>query len=318
MSASETAETAPAASVVVCTRGRGAGIEATARAILAIQHPNFELIVVDQSEDDATEVALQPFAGDSRLRYLHTDTVGTGRSRNIGLRAAHSPFILYTDDDWLVPPDWIDKMLAPFQANERVAVVFCAVTPLVKEIEAGFTPNFEFTVSRTVSSLWQYYYRHGMGAGMGVRRSAMYEIGGFDDWMGPGSKFMSGEDADIAIRALCLGWQRYDTAETTVIHDGLRPWSRYTELARRDWFSLGGTYAKPLRSGYPALYFITLFQLIGRGLLEPFGTIFRGQRPKGFKRFLFLLQGLAAGLRHPIDKKLILYQDQDYKFGVNS
>ena len=318
MNSQEQSSPVPAASVVVCTRGRGAAIQATVAAILACQRPDFELIVVDQSEDDATEHALQPFRPDGRLRYVRSATVGTGRSRNIGLRAAQADYVLYTDDDCLVPPDWIEQMLAPFAAHNQVAVVFCAVTPLVKEIAAGFTPSFEFNQSRTVTSLWQYYYRHGMGAGMAVRRRAIHQIGGFDDWLGPGAKFLSGEDADIAIRALCFGWQVYDTAATVVIHDGLRPWSRYLELARRDWFSLGSVYAKPLRCGYLALYFITLFQLIGRGLLEPVGTIRRGQRPQGFKRFLFLLQGLAAGLRQPLDKQHLLYQGQGSLGGVSS
>ena len=121
------------ASVVISTRGRGRLIVPTVAAILQCEYPDFELIVVDQSVDNDLEAALQPLLADERLRLIRTDTVGTGRSRNIGLRAATGKYVLYTDDDCLVSPEWIEKMVAPFQQNDQVAVVFCPVTPLVKE-----------------------------------------------------------------------------------------------------------------------------------------------------------------------------------------
>lgn len=299
----------PAASVVICTRNRGSKIKGTVATILECDHPDFELVVIDQSTDDETQQTVESF-DDARIVYTRSDTVGTGRSRAIGLGIARAPYVLYTDDDCLVAPDWVTRMVEPFERNDRVGVVFCAVTPLVKEKAEGFTPSFEFDEDSLVTSLWRYYYRHGMGAGMAVRQAAMDEIGGFDTQMGPGSPFMSGEDADIAIRALRADWAVYNTAATTVVHDGLRPWGDYTALAKRDWYSLGATYAKPLRAGEPAAFWITAFQLLYRGLVEPCLPVLRGERPRGFKRFLFLGQGLSAGLRYPLDRDRLLYRDR--------
>jgi Glycosyltransferases involved in cell wall biogenesis len=49
---------------VVCTRNRGATVTDAVRSILANDHPDFELIVIDQSTDDVTpDVSLRVHGG---------------------------------------------------------------------------------------------------------------------------------------------------------------------------------------------------------------------------------------------------------------
>ena len=58
----------PLISALVCTYGRGRLVVDTVSSILANTHPNFELVVVDQSRDDETLEAVKPFRADPRLR----------------------------------------------------------------------------------------------------------------------------------------------------------------------------------------------------------------------------------------------------------
>ena len=61
-----------------------------------------------------------------------------------------------------------------------------------------------------------------MGAGMAVRREVLLEVGGFDELFGPGARFMSADDVDVAVRVLLRGWHVYTTGDRRVVHHGFR------------------------------------------------------------------------------------------------
>ena len=99
------ADSQSAVSVVVATKDRGDKIRVTVASILQSDASQFEIIVVDQSEDDQTERALQSFFDNPRLRYMRSSTQGVSVGRNIGIRMAESDLIFITDDDCEVPPE---------------------------------------------------------------------------------------------------------------------------------------------------------------------------------------------------------------------
>src|SRR5262245_6176326 len=68
-----------------------------------------EVIVVDQSDDDATEKAVGALH-EPRLRYVRTSTRGVTNSRNIGIEVSTSEVIAFTDDDCRVRPDWVARI----------------------------------------------------------------------------------------------------------------------------------------------------------------------------------------------------------------
>jgi GT2 family glycosyltransferase len=41
---------------------------------------------------------------------------------------------------------------------------------------------------------------------MGLRRDFVEQLGGFDDFFGPGGRFPSADEFDLSIRALLSGW----------------------------------------------------------------------------------------------------------------
>ena len=82
----------------------------TVSSILANTHPNFELVVVDQSKDNETLEALKPFGTDPRLRYVKIATIGKGNALNAGLTETKGSVIAITDDDCTVPPNWLENI----------------------------------------------------------------------------------------------------------------------------------------------------------------------------------------------------------------
>jgi glycosyltransferase involved in cell wall biosynthesis len=104
------APTSPLVSVVVpCYNAKGT-IDDCLGALTA-QRPGFpwELIVVDSSSD-GTDTRIARIAPEARLLHFQ-ERVRCGQARNLGIRAARGDYVLFTDADCVVPPDWIAKMV---------------------------------------------------------------------------------------------------------------------------------------------------------------------------------------------------------------
>src|SRR5690606_31598438 len=128
---------APRISVLVRTRNRPNSIGPCLRSILASPLQEMELVVIDQSTDDQTGDAVKQLQGDARLRYIRTPTKGLARARNIGIRTAQSPLILFTDDDVLAEPTWVEGILAEFDADASIDAVYGRVLPYMEREIAG-------------------------------------------------------------------------------------------------------------------------------------------------------------------------------------
>jgi glycosyltransferase involved in cell wall biosynthesis len=305
----ETNESRPTVTAVVCTRDRGAELNATLRSILANDHENFELIVIDQSSDDRTRDAVTPFLRDRRVRYERSNAYGLGRARNTGLDLACADVIVYTDDDVTVPVDWLTEMAAVFAARADVAVAFCNVAAGPHDETAGFVPAYERRGELEISAVWRKNAARGIGAGLAVRRSMIEELGRFDPLLGAGAHFSSCEDGDIALRALLAGRHVFETDAVSVVHHGFRTWEEGRALTRRDWYGIGAAYAKPIRAGRVTALSIVAYEGIWRAFLVPASRILRGRRPQGLKRGLYFWSGFAKGLRTPLDRATLVFRD---------
>jgi glycosyltransferase involved in cell wall biosynthesis len=297
----------PLVSVVICTRNRGARVVQTLHSVFANQYPSFEVIVVDQSANQETEYAVAAFRKDPRFREIRSTTVGTGKSRNIGLRAARGELVAYTDDDCTVPEDWIAQLTRFLSAYPKIAVGFCSVLPGPHLSKLGTIPNHKYARDRVIRRLSEYYSSIGMGAGMVVRRTMALSLGGFDEQLGPGSKFPSAEDHDIAIRALVHGFCIGEMARTWVVHDGFRTHAQFRDLTRRDWVAIGAAYGKYLRCLQIAIVLPIGYNSLVRGIIEPLVRLAHLQKPHGFRRLFYLWRGICLGVLAPIDRLSYLF-----------
>lgn len=306
-----TAGSVPACSIVVATRNRGATLVPLVESVLAGTFSDFELVIVDQSLDDATEHALAPFLADDRLRYVRSTQTGLGRARNTGAAVTRAPVIAITDDDCIVPPDWLEAITRPFDEDPRVGVVFCTVCAVPVDAP-GHTPQIEFTTTTTLTDLRAACAaaRHGLplGAGMAVRRATFDDVHGFDELLGAGARFGSIEDSDLSWRGLLHGWSTVHSATPVVVHDGFRDLEAMRELVIRDFYGVGGAVAKYVRARkWPVLWFF-LSWLVRFGIVLPAQDVLAGRRPTGFRRPMMLARGFVDGLRTPFDRATLLYE----------
>jgi glycosyltransferase involved in cell wall biosynthesis len=115
----------PLISVIIPTRDRP---QALARCLESLGAQTvidqLELIVVDDGSVGAREVA-SVARSSARTRLIRRDGSGPAAARNAGARAAHGPFLCFTDDDCAPRPDWAERLV---EALERGADAAAGVT----------------------------------------------------------------------------------------------------------------------------------------------------------------------------------------------
>lgn len=298
-------------SILVCTRNRRENVVPTVRSIQACGYANFELFVLDHSDDDSTKDALaSTCAEDPRVQYVAVSRPGKPLALSEGLRRARGQYILLTDDDCEVRPGWASAMVSAFQSDPRVACIFGAVEAAAHDASAGYIPDRTIEQPSTFFGLSEFltmpgWKNFGMGANMALRARVLKALGGWDLCLGPGAKFASNEDTDVAVRCLIAGSGIHLSPAARVLHYGFRHW----RSAKRDIsiisFGLGVMFAKYLRLGVVFHGGVRTAQFYSGQALQ---CLLRGQRPAGALFTMNWCRGVLAGSRHPIDRETRMFR----------
>jgi hypothetical protein len=293
-------------SVVICTRNRPADIVQAVGSIFADPCVTIELIVIDQSDDDATELALADMRP-ANLRYIKSTTTGKGAALNEAFAVAASPYIVCTDDDCVAPPGWITSIVRPLIDRPDVALVFSPVIAAPHDERFGYIPAYTMGRDRLLTKPRQICRGHGLGAGMAVRRDAVLAMGGADEALGPGARFPAADDLDLEIRFLLRGSHVYEAADIGIVHYGFRTLEQGRAHTVRDWTALGACLAKPLRARHPVALLIAAWLVWARALRPAIVDVGHLRRPR-LRRIAAFASGFAAGLRVPVERTTIVFQ----------
>lgn len=209
----------PSTSVVLCTRDRADQLGAALDSLLALDHPDFEVVIVDNAPSDESTRELVAALTDPRVRYVREPVPGLSSARNAGVRAARHEIVAFTDDDVVVDRSWLRAVASGFSRGDDIVCVSGLVasgelrTPTQRWFDERVTwsrnlvprvhrlsappadrPLFPFAVGD-----------YGTGANFAMRRSAVIELGGFDEALGVGTVTGGGEDIDMFSRVVLSG-----------------------------------------------------------------------------------------------------------------
>jgi GT2 family glycosyltransferase len=165
---------APRVSVVVCTYNGGSTLGPCLRSLLALDYPDYEVIVVDDGSTDDTRAILASFPG---VRAIHQPNRGLSAARNIGLEAATGAIVAYTDSDCFADPHWLTHLVYQLLHSGAVAVGGPNLTP-----EDGWLPACVAAAPGQPMHVLEsdQEAEHIPGCNMAFRREALRAQGGFD------------------------------------------------------------------------------------------------------------------------------------------
>jgi GT2 family glycosyltransferase len=217
---------AVSASVVVATRDRPDDLRGCLRGLVALDSPRrVEIVVVDNHPTSGlTPPVVAEFPG---VVLVDEPRRGLAYARNAGVLAARGDLVVTTDDDVTTPPDWLEKLVAPFVRDDIVAVTG-AILPLELETEAqhlfeaygGLGHGFE---PREADEQWSAHafpraiptWELGATANAAFRASLFADprVGLFDEALGAGTPTGCSEDTYLFYKILKAGYAiRYEPA----------------------------------------------------------------------------------------------------------
>ncbi len=196
----------PRVSVVVCTHnGQSTLTECLAR-LTTLTYPDFEVIVVNDGSNDASAEIARTYGA----RLVETEHRGLSHARNVGIANATGEIVAFLDDDAYPDHDWLYYIAASLRANGHAGVGGPNIAPddgLVAECVAA-APGGPIHVLISDREA-----EHVPGCNMAFRKSALEEIGGFDE------RFrVAGDDVDVCWRLQELGRTLGFSAGAVVMH----------------------------------------------------------------------------------------------------
>jgi glycosyltransferase involved in cell wall biosynthesis len=112
------------ASVVIPTFNKASFLRLTLTSLTTQLYRDFEVIVVDDGSVDDTQNVVQELSPSlPNLKYIKQSNQGRSRARNRAIEAADGSVIIFTEDDYLMRPDFVSQHMSCHDGGTLSAVV---------------------------------------------------------------------------------------------------------------------------------------------------------------------------------------------------
>jgi GT2 family glycosyltransferase len=246
----------------------------------ATENRRCEIIVADSSSDATPDLVRKHFPGAILIRSPRQVPAGT--ARNLGSSAARGRLLFFTDQDCIVPPDWIDSLEAHF-ADSAISAAGGAVGVRNLENASGCALYFlEFLNHFPGKGTAQYDANFLIGCNFACRREVVRAVRFPDQTLG--------EDILFSEMLRKHGFRRVYDPRIAVLHHNRRGWKVFFDYNRK-MGRAAADYHRQLKLWWavPFLQFPSLALLAPFGVLPTVGWTLLRLRSPYLLKFLLLL-----------------------------
>jgi GT2 family glycosyltransferase len=209
---------APLASIVIPTFNGGSRIGNCLDSLVEqTKGREVEILVVDDGSSDNTASIVSRY---SSVRLISQSNAGPAAARNRGALEARGTILLFTDDDCVPMPDWLEAMLGPFKDPNVVGAKGVYRTHQ-KSLAARFVQIEYEDKYRLMSGLSSIDFIDTYSAGF--RRDRFLEMRGYDTSF----PVACAEDVELSYRMSARGWKMTFVPGAIVYHTHPDTFLRY-------------------------------------------------------------------------------------------
>lgn len=269
-------------SVIVPTYNRGEPLCRSLGSLFKQTYPNFEIIVVDQSDKKFPEKEEFLKTNKKKIRYFTSKIPNAARAKNLGVGKAKGEILLFLDDDVECRQGLLANHIKNYKDKKIGAVVGRIITSGQKLEEnnknvgritawGSFSGGFSSKVKQEIFDA--------ITCNASWRKEVFVELGGFDEnFTGP-----IREDSDLAIRTCRAGYKIIFEPQAELVHLRAETGGFRKTEGRLKWyygFFKSETYffLKHLHWFWWPIFWLNRWQwfLRSRSITTPFEGIYHG------------------------------------------
>lgn len=200
-------------------------------SILAHTATPSRLIIVDQGSDEETRSYLRTLRSTTHVAIeivWNPANVGYPKGMNIGLKRATAPYVCFLNNDILVPPGWLEELIAVAESDPTIG----AVNPSSNTFSIHPPKGSDYLqLARRLASRRGKWIEvsYGVGFCLLASREVLLKVGGFDEATYERIYF---EDADLGRQLQALGLRCVMAQGTYVWHHGGRSTAQVSQRRR--------------------------------------------------------------------------------------
>jgi glycosyltransferase involved in cell wall biosynthesis len=174
-------------------------------------YKNFELIIIDQNDDDRLYNLYLKYKDIIELKYIRSGKKGLSLNRNIGLNNCYGDIVAFPDDDCEYDVNTLENVRNFFVNNEDYDFFTCNTKDKnnVNKIVDSQKKSAKISIYNVMFT--------GISFTIFVRMKAIRQFK-FDEQLGVGAEYGSGEESDLILHLLKTNHRGFYNADTYIYH----------------------------------------------------------------------------------------------------
>lgn len=197
-------------SLVTPTLGRVEELKYFLASLESQTYKNFEVIIVDQNKNDYVLDIVREYEEIIDIIYIKSDKLGLSYNRNLGVKVATGNIIAFPDDDCEYDINTL-KIVNEFFENEKYDIYTCKVIEKKSGLQFGKSSNEDSKIK------FSNIMNNCVSISIFIKFKMKSDIY-FDERLGVGAKFPSGEESDLIFSLLGKGYKGYYYANNYIYH----------------------------------------------------------------------------------------------------
>lgn len=254
---------------------------------------NFELIIIDQNQNEKISNLLRK-KRNFKIKYIKSDTKGLSFNRNLGLKYCTGDIITLTDDDAEYPEVLFEKIIQEFKNNLEINIL----SVRTKEKNSNKTIHKSPMINTAITK--KNIFKTAISFTVFIKYKKITDIY-FDEQLGVGAKFGSGEESDMLLSLLHQGYKgKYIYGQELVVYHPYKDEVSNPERFYLYALGLGAVLKKEIILRRNKSYILILIKSILKPLIGMLIYLFYFEKYQKYKNILI---GRIDGFKNYIIKK---------------